>query len=75
MGTVGEENERRKKEKGAFPTGGDEATNPENMEALCAYIRSRGMEEEDKITFPYWKGVGEYRDLVNPNSLYAIKLP
>ena len=28
-----------------FPTGGDEATNPEKMEALYASVRSRGMEE------------------------------
>ena len=54
-----------------FPTGGGEATNPENMEALYASIRSWGTEEEDKITSPDLKGVGEYRYHVDPNSLSA----
>ena len=30
------------------------------------------MEEEDYIHVPYWKGVDEYRDSVDPTSLSAI---
>ena len=44
--TVGEENKRRRKDKVIFLTGGGEATNPENMEALYASVRSWGTEEE-----------------------------
>ena len=51
--------ERRRKEKVVLPTGGGEATNPENMEALYASVRSWGTEEEDTIPFPYWKGFDE----------------
>ena len=40
----GEENERRRKEKVVFPTGGGEATKPEKMEALYASVRSWGTE-------------------------------
>ena len=40
-----------------FPTGGGEATNPENVEALYASVRSWYMEEEDNIPFPDCKGV------------------
>ena len=39
------------------------------MEALYASVRSWGAEEEDYIHFPYWKGVDEYRDPVDPTSL------
>ena len=54
-----------------FPTGGGESTNPENMEALYAFIRLWGTEEEGDIPFPSWKGVYEYWDHVDPNSLSA----
>ena len=40
--TVGEENERRRKEKVVLPTGGREATNPENMEYFYAFVWSWG---------------------------------
>ena len=40
-----EEKGRRRKERVAFPTGGGEAIEPENMEALYASIRSWGTEE------------------------------
>ena len=43
LNTVGEEHQRRRKEKVVFPIGGGEATNPENMEALYASVRSWGM--------------------------------
>ena len=69
--TVGEENDRRRKEKVVFPTGGGEAKNPENMEALYASVRSWCTEEEDGIHFPSCKVVDEYRDLVDPTSLSA----
>ena len=65
--TVGEENERRIKEKVVFPTGGDESKNTENMEDLYASVRSWVTEEEDEIHFPYCKGVDEYRYPVDPN--------
>ena len=29
------------------------------------------MEEEDEIYFPTWKGVGDYRDPIDPTSLSA----
>ena len=54
-----------------LPTGGDEATILENMEALYASIRSLGTEEEDNITFPYWKVVDDYRYPADPNFLSA----
>ena len=54
-----------------IPTGGSEATNPENTEALYASVRSWGTEEEGETTFPYWKGVEEYQDSVEPTSLSA----
>ena len=54
-----------------LPTGGGESTNPENMGDLYASVRSWGMEEEYDIPFPDWKGVDEYRDPVDPNSLSA----
>ena len=60
-----------RKDKAVFPTGGGEATNPENMKALYKSVWSWGTEEEDKITFPDWKGVDDYRDFVDPNSLYV----
>ena len=46
--------------------GGGETTNPENMEALYASLQSWGDEEEYDI---YWKGVDEYREPVEHNSL------
>ena len=64
MDTVGEENERKRKEKVVFLTGGGEATNPEKMEAFYASVQSWGTEEEDNIPFPSWKGVDEYQDPV-----------
>ena len=67
----GEENEISRKEKLVFPVGGDESANLEKMEALYTSVRSWGMEEEDGIPFPYWKGVDEYRDPVDPTSLSA----
>ena len=54
-----------------FPTGGDEATKLEDMKALYESVRSWGTEEEDGNPFLYWKGVGEYRDPVVPNSSLA----
>ena len=54
-----------------LPTGGGEATNPENMGVLYASVLSWGMEEEENILLPDWKRVDEYRDPVDPNSLYA----
>ena len=45
MDTDGEEKERRRKDKGLLPTGGAEATNLENMEALYTSLRSWGTEE------------------------------
>ena len=56
---VGEVNDRRIKDKVVFPTGGGEATNPENIEALYASVRSWGAEEENDIPFPDWKVVDE----------------
>ena len=41
----------------------------ENMEVLYASIRSWCTEEEEVIPLPYWKGVDEYRDPIEPNSL------
>ena len=52
-----------------FPTSGGEFANPENIEALYTSVRSLGTKEEDDISFPYWKGFDEYRDLVDPASL------
>ena len=69
--TVGEENERSRKEKVVFPTGGGESTNTEKTEALYIPVRSWGIEEEDEIPFPDWKGIYEYRDPVGTNSLSA----
>ena len=69
MDTDREEMERRRKENLAFPTVGGESTNPENMEALYASVRSWGMEEQDNTPFPYWKGVDEYQDPVDPTYL------
>ena len=43
--TVGEENKRRRKDKVIFLTGGGEATNPENMEALYVFVQSWVAEE------------------------------
>ena len=63
--------ERIRKEKAVFPTGGYEAKNPEKMEALYAYVRSWGTEEESAITFTSWKGVDEYRYPVEPTSSSA----
>ena len=54
-----------------FPTGGGEATKSENMVALYASVWSWGTEEEEGNPFLYWKGVGEYRDPVVPNSSLA----
>ena len=54
-----------------FLTGVGEATNPEKIEDLYASVRSWSTEEEYDIPFPYWKGVDEYRDPVEPNSLSA----
>ena len=54
-----------------LPTGGGEATNPENMEALYASVRSWGTEEEGDIAFQSWKVVYEYQDPVDPTSLSA----
>ena len=54
-----------------LPIGGGEDTKPENMEALYAYIRLWGTEEEDNTPFPYWKGVDEYHELVERTSLSA----
>ena len=39
------------------------------MEALYASVRSWGMKEEDGIPFPEWKGVDEYWDPVDPETL------
>ena len=38
---------------------------------MYASVRSWSTEEEYDIPFPYWKGVDEYRDPVEPNSLSA----
>ena len=54
-----------------FLTGGGEATNPENMEALYASVRSWGTEKEYYIPFEEWKEVDEYLYPVDPNSLSA----
>ena len=51
MDTDSEEKERRRKEKVTFPSGGSESTNPENMEALHASIKSWGTEKEDNTLF------------------------
>ena len=69
MDTDGEEKNRKRKDKVVLPTGGGEATNPESMESLYESVRSLGMEEEDSIPFPYWKGVYEYWYPVEPTSL------
>ena len=45
MDTIGEENERRINDKLVFLTGGGEATNPENMEALYVFVQSWVAEE------------------------------
>ena len=68
MDTVGEENERKRKEKVVFLTGGGEATNPENMGDLYAFVRSWCTEQDEDIHFLPWKGVDEYRDPVDPTS-------
>ena len=49
--TDGEEKESRRKDTVIFLTGGGEATNPDNIEALYAFVRSWGTEEEDDIPF------------------------
>ena len=67
--TDGEERYRRRIYKVVLPTGGCKATNPENMEALYASVRSWGTEEEYGILFPTWKRVDNYRDPVDPTSL------
>ena len=54
-----------------FPTGGGEATKPENMKALYASVQSWGTEEEYIIPFLTYKGVDEYRDPIDPTSLSA----
>ena len=59
MDTDGAENERTRKYKGVFPTGEDESTNPENMNAIYAFVRSWGTKEEDDIPLPTWKVVDE----------------
>ena len=69
MDTVGEENNRRRKEKVVFLTSGGEATKPENMEALYASVWSWFTEEEDGTLLPNRKGVDEYQDPVDPSSL------
>ena len=43
-------------EKVVLLTGGGEATNPENMEALYESVRSWGTEEEDDTNFPSCNG-------------------
>ena len=53
------------------PTSGGEYTNSEKMEALCESIRSWCTEEEDAIPFPYWKGVDEEQEPVEPTLLSA----
>ena len=50
-----------------FLSGGGEATNPQNMEALNESVWSWGIEEEDRTPFPYWKGVEGYREPVYLN--------
>ena len=54
-----------------LPTGGGEATNPKNIRALYASVWSWGTEKEEDIPFPFWKGVEEYREPVDPTSLSA----
>ena len=54
-----------------FPTGGGEATNLEKMEGTYESMQSLVTEEEDGITFPYWKGVDKYRYHVDPTLLSA----
>ena len=46
----------RIKDKVVFMTGGVDATNPENMEALYESVRSWGTEEEDDTNFPSCNG-------------------
>ena len=61
-----------------FPTGGGEATNLENIEALYASVRSWGMKEEGGILFPPWKGVDEYQYPVETTSIssnFAVVFP
>ena len=53
------------------PKGRGDETNPENMEALYAFTRSWGTEEEDGIPLPSWKGFDKYQDSVDPTSLSA----
>ena len=69
MDTDRDEKERITNEKLVFPTGGGEAKNLVNMEALYASVRSWGTEEEEKIPFTSWKGVDEYQDPVVPTLL------
>ena len=54
-----------------FPTGGGEATNLEKMEGTYESMQSLVTEEEDGITFPYWKGFDKYRYHVDPTLLSA----
>ena len=55
MDTVREENERMRKEKVVFPTGVDEATNPENMGSLCIQT-FMGYGKIGQNTFPRLEG-------------------
>ena len=41
------------------------------MEALDESVRSWCMEEDDDMTFPKWRIVGEYRDPIKPTSFLA----
>ena len=54
-----------------WPTGGGEATNPENMEVVYTSKPSWDTEEEGATNFPSWKGVDEYHYPVEPTLLSA----
>ena len=45
------------------------------MEDIYESVQSLVTEEEDRIPFPYWKGVDEYRYHVDPTSLSAKFAP
>ena len=58
--------------------GRGESTIPEQMEYLYKSICSWGKEDEEKIAFPDWNLVYEYRDPFDPKSLsfnFASVLP